>query len=430
MKINAGDGNNTVSFSGASNTKVAVATGIGTDSITLAGATAGTVDAGGGNDQIAVSGQASGTVNGGAGDDRIVIGTTGLVNVTGGAGKDTFEFAAGVRATITDFNASEDKLVLNGVPLGTAQVTASNGNTIVNWGNGSSVTLTGVVASSSALGLAVPPPANPFQAVLSQAMNQLDLTSNYKAAVTGASSSSTYTASQLGVAGISSTANVNVAYDANWGISVTNNAAWGAIKNTTIKSTSSGSVTVQNFVAAEIGLGNGDNTVTVTDSKRGSITTGAGNDQINVVAKSDTNDINQMKINAGDGNNTVSFSGASNTKIAVTTGAGADSITVSGQTSGSANAGAGDDRIVTATSGAMALSGGAGKDVFEFIRSAHATISDFNASEDSIVIRGGTTSNVQVKAGAGFTLVDLGNGASVTLAGVTVPSSSINIAYA
>ncbi len=111
-------------------------------------------------------------------------------------------------------------------------------------------------------------------------MNQLDLTSSYKAAIAGANTSTTYTAAQLAVKGIDPSANVTVAYDANGGITVTNNAAWGAIKNTTIKSNLSGSVTVKNFVAAELALGGGDNTVSVTDSKRGSITTGAGNDTI------------------------------------------------------------------------------------------------------------------------------------------------------
>ncbi len=170
--------------------------------------------------------------------------------------------------------------------------------------------------------------------------------------------------------------------------------------------------------------------MTVTDSKRGSITTGAGNDKITVTAKSDTNDINQMKINAGDGNNTVELHGRVEHEGRDHRGAGADTITVSGQTSGSVNAGAGDDRIVNSTSGAMTLSGGAGKDVFEFIRSAHATISDFNAAEDSIVIRGGGMTPAQVKANGSNTLIDLGGGASITLAGVSSPVTGINIAYA
>ncbi len=66
------------------------------------------------------------------------------------------------------------------------------------------------------------------------------------------------------------------------------------------------------------------------------------------MAKSDTNDINQMKINAGDGNNTIGFSGAANTKVVVTSGAGVDAITVSGQTGATVNAGGGNDTITLA----------------------------------------------------------------------------------
>jgi hypothetical protein len=137
-----------------------------------------------------------------------------------------------------------------------------------------------------------------------------------------------------------------------------------------------------------------------------------------------------MSIDTGAGNDTVSFSGASNTKTAITTGAGNDQITISGQAGGSVNAGAGNDRIVIGTSGTVTAAGGAGQDVFEFIRGAHATISDFNTAEDSLVIRGGSTSTVQVKAGTGSVMVDLGNGSSVTLAGVTVPTNAIHITYA
>ena len=405
MKINAGDGTNTISFSGASNTKTAITTGSGTDRITI-------------------SGQAGGTVNAGAGDDRIVIGSTGATTLTGGTGRDVFEIAAGAKATITDFVLGEDSLVFQGVPTTAIQVKPASNGTVLDLGNGSTVTLAGVSATASALGL------KPFSTVISHGFDATDLRDSFAAAATGPNTTTTYGAAQLDIQGIATNTSVSVAYDATGGITVTNNAAWGAVKNATIKSDQSGRVTVKNFVDAEIALGNGPNTVTVTDAKRGSIVTGSGNDTINVTAKSDTNDINVMKINAGDGANTISFSGPSNAKTAITTGSGNDQITISGQSGGSVSAGAGDDRIVIGTSGTVTISGGAGKDIFDFIRGAHATISDFNAAEDSIVVRGGSSSTVQVKAGTGYTSIDLGNGSSVMLSGVTVPTNAIQIAYA
>lgn len=405
MTINAGDGTNTVSFTGASNTATAITAGTGVDTIT-------------------VGGQTTATINAGAGNDRIVINSTGVTTVTGGAGKDVFEITAGAKATIKDFVVGEDSLVFQGVSNSAILVKSITGGTQLDLGNGSTVTLAGVTTTASALGL------KPLTAVISNAFDATDLSSSFTAAATAPNTSTTYTGTQMKVSGVASTTNVSVAYDASGGITVTNTTAWGVVKNATVKSDLSGKVTIKNFVDSEITLGNGGNTVSVTDAKRGSIVTGSGNDSISVTAKSDTNDINTMKINAGDGANTISFSGASNTKTALTSGAGADTITVSGQASGSVNAGAGNDRIVINTTGTVTAAGGAGKDIFEFIRGAHATISDFNAAEDSIVVRGGTASTVQIKAATGGTLVDLGSGSTVMLSGVTVPTSQIQIAYA
>jgi beta-glucanase (GH16 family) len=407
MKINAGDGNNTVSFSGPSNAKTTITTGSGTD-------------------QITVSGQSAGTINAGAGNDRIVIGSTGITSVTGGAGNDIFEVTAGAKATITDFVAGQDSLVFNGIAASAVKVLTSGGNTVLDLGNGSAITLTGVSASEEALGL----PSHALTAVISNNMNALDLSNSFTTSASGANTSTTYTASQMKLIGMDANATVTASYDANKNLTVTNKGVWNAVKNIAVDSDSSGGLTVNNFVDARIALGNGSNTVKVTSAKRGTITTGAGDDQISVTALSNGTTDNVMTINTGDGNDTVSFSGASNTKTAITSGSGSDQITISGQAGGSVNAGAGNDRIVIGTSGTVTAAGGAGQDVFEFIRGAHATISDFNAAEDSLVIRGGSASTVQLKAGTGSVMVDLGNGSSVTLAGVTVPTNTIHIAYA
>ena len=421
MKIVAGEGADTIRYSGSDLNKAVIEAGAGNDSITLGGQSAVTVDAG-------------------SGDDKIVVTGTGTVSLTGGGGKDAYSFVAGTHATITDFNRLEDTIAFSGIDAAKIKVSTSGGNTLLDLGSGSRIMLSGVVASAADLGLATPPPPTPIptptpvpplQAVLSNAADPANLSDAYKATATGNGTAKIYTASQIDIAGMDRTASASVAYGANGEIAVANKGAWNAIKNARVEHSDNGSVTLNNFVDARVSLGgSGDSTVTVTGAKRGSIVTGSGNDRISATALSNGTTENVMAINAGHGNNTVSFSGADNAKAAIVTGSGTDKIVVSGAASASVNAGAGNDRIVTETSGSVTATGGSGRDVFEFLRSAHATITDFNASEDSIVVRGASASSVQVKTGGGYTMLDLGGGSSVTLAGVSLANSAINITYA
>ena len=271
--------------------------------------------------------------------------------------------------------------------------------------------------SSSGSGTTTTPsPTSALAAVLSNATNPLDLADSFTASVGANGSSATYTGSQMAIAGVSSSASVTVSYDAAGGLTVKNNGEWNAVKNATVKSTASGSVAVQNFVDAEISLGDGADTVSVKDAKRGTIATAGGNDTItinayNSSAYSNLATDNLMTVNAGDGNDVVTFTGASNTRAAI-------------------DGGAGDDRIEVNTAGAVTLTGGAGADVFAFIAGAHATITDFNASADRIELKGVSASTVSVTVQNGSTLIDLGGGANITLSGVSLSASSLNLAYA
>ena len=266
---------------------------------------------------------------------------------------------------------------------------------------------------------------------LTNATNALDLTGGFAAAATGMGTSTTYNAAQTGVAGLDPTANVTVAYDSYNGVTVTNNAAWNAIKNAVVTSPSNGVVTVNNFVDAEITLGGtGASNVTATQAKRGTITTGAGDDTVSVSAYSNGTTDNVMTIATGAGNDTITFGGASNTRTAITAGDGADTIRITGQAGGTMNAGAGADRIIDQSTGALTLTGGADADVFEFMAGAHATITDFQAGIDSIVLRGVSASNVHVTSVGGNTLTDLGGGASVNLVGATLLAGSPSLSYA
>jgi beta-glucanase (GH16 family) len=275
-----------------------------------------------------------------------------------------------------------------------------------------------------------PPPASSGDVVISNKMTSSDLSDSYRAAATGANTTRTYTASQMAIAGVNSPTTVTVAYNADKDITLTNNGVWGGIRAATVKSNAVGDVTIRNFVDAQIALNDTARVITISGTKRGNITTGAGSDSITVAAQSDTNDINLMTINAGNGNNQVSFTGASNTRVSATTGSGTDTITVSGQTLGTVNAGSNNDRINTRTSGTSTVTGGTGRDVFSFVANAHATIRDYSSVDDRIELSGVRSSDVRVSNSGGSTFIDIGSSGRITVAGVTHTQAGLNLSYA
>jgi beta-glucanase (GH16 family) len=274
-----------------------------------------------------------------------------------------------------------------------------------------------------------PTPSATGDAVFSNKMSSSDLSDSFRAAATGANTTRTYTASQMAINGVNAPTAVTVAYNADKDIAITNNGAWGGIRAATLKSNAVGDVTIRNFVDAQVALNDTARVITVSGTKRGNITTGAGSDSITVTAQSDTNDINLMTINAGNGNNQVSFSGAANTRVGATTGSGIDTITVSGQTLGTVNAGSNNDRINTRTSGTSRVTGGTGRDVFSFMANAHATITDYRSADDRIELSGVSSSNVRVSNSGGSTFIDIGSSGRITVAGVTHTQAGLNLSY-
>lgn len=251
------------------------------------------------------------------------------------------------------------------------------------------------------------PGLSPYHVVLSDTMDVNDRSSTFR---TVNDVSRTYSASQMDIDDVESPTSVSVSYNGMRDITVTNNDAWGSIRNAILGSGDVRNVFINNFVDAEVNLGDTPRTITVNGAKRGNIRTGAGSDTITVNAKSDTNDINVMNINANDGNNRVSFTGASNTRVNVKTGSG-------------------DDRISIRTAGTSSATGGTGRDVFSFISSAHATITDFKSADDRIELSGVSASNVKVSASGGNTYIDIGSSGRITVAGVTHTQAGLNLSY-
>jgi beta-glucanase (GH16 family) len=264
----------------------------------------------------------------------------------------------------------------------------------------------------------------------SNAVDPTNLASSFAAPTLSPGTSTTYTAGQLGITGVDPTATVTTTTDANDALTVTNNGAWGAINNVTINSAVNANVTVNNFVDAQISLGNGDSTVTVNDAMRGTISVGNGNDVIAVVAESNAATNNVTTITAGDGQDQISFRGAANTSAAISAGNLGNTFTIDGQASATVKSGTGSDDFIDKSTGSLTLTGGGGSDIFEFLAGAHATITDFQAGQDTIMLHGLTASQVSVTASGGNTFIALGNGAQVELAGVSLAANQLHLSYA
>jgi hypothetical protein len=163
---------------------------------------------------------------------------------------------------------------------------------------------------------------------------------------------------------------------------------------------------------------------------RGTISVGNGNDAISVVAESNATTNNVTTITAGDGQDQISFRGAANTTAAISAGNLGNTFTVDGQASATIKSGTGKDDFIDKSTGGLTLTGGGGSDIFEFLAGAHATITDFQAGQDTIMLHGLTASQVSVTASGGNTFIALGNGAQVELAGVSLAANQLHLSYA
>lgn len=302
--------------------------------------------------------------------------------------------------------------------------TASSGSTSSNSGSAQSTAPDPAPSSGSATTFG--PGLSPYHVVLSNTMDVSDLSDTYR---TANDVSRTYSASQMGIDDVVSPTSVSVAYSSKRDITVTNNGEWGDIRNAIIGSGDVRNVTINNFVDAEISLGDTARTITVTDAKRGNIRTGAGSDTITVTGTSNAASGNLLTINAGDGNNTVSYTGEDDNRVRVNTGSGNDTITIRGATPTTVVAGGGNDRINFRTTNGATLTGGTGRDVFSFAANAHATIADFSSADDRIELSGVSASSVRVSASGGSTYIDIGSSGRITVSGVTHTAAGLHLSY-
>jgi hypothetical protein len=267
--------------------------------------------------------------------------------------------------------------------------------------------------------------------VISNAPDPTDLSDSFALPLGVAGTSTTFTGTQMQIAGVPTTASVTAAYAANGDLTLTQNAAWNVIKNATIKATDAAAhgVTIRNFVDVELTSGGGHDTVSIAGMKRGTVSTGDGNDSIAIAGQSNSSTSNLSKVVAGLGDDTITFSGNSYGKATLDGGGGNDTIKLSGKATGTLLGGSGADKMTDLSSGAATLSGGTGIDVFGFGPGAHATVTDFVAGTDSVQLIGVSAANVHTSLSGADTLIDLGGGASVRLVGVALTQSQINIHF-
>jgi len=213
---------------------------------------------------------------------------------------------------------------------------------------------------------------------------------------------------------------VDVGYNAGTnGFTFDVSSAWNSVKNALAKSDTSENLSFKDFVHVDVHLGGtGSSSVEVLNAKRGNISTGAGNDTVVLsVVSNDKGWVNAFNIDTGAGNDTIivkagtAFNDASGSGIvgtqAVNGGAG---VTDGSFTSVKIDAGDGNDTIdlsgvklasslVTGGKGIDHIIASSGADTFVFNLGDMAkslatdTITGFNASMDKLKLVGTTISN-------------------------------------
>lgn len=146
--LSLGNGTNSITVGNVAST---IHGGTGADTIT-GGTAADTINGGAGNDIIAGGATGANTIDAGSGDDKVTV--TAADTVTLGAGNDTIVSGSDLAYTVTDFNVSEDTIVLTGnataaVDTNLTSVTApvSNVYKIAGTAGTADFTLTGITTT-------------------------------------------------------------------------------------------------------------------------------------------------------------------------------------------------------------------------------------------------------------------------------------------
>ena len=401
-----------VTFTGVNTTANTLTGGSGND--TLAGAAGNdTISTGAGDDQVSGAG-GNDTVTLGAGDDTMVIGTASDVTkndaIDGGDGTDTItltgqlDYVTTAGSEVDDASGIKNFEVLKSGGAITAQdmrgLAANNtitkaviaGHT-VSLSKDTGITDVVFTADSSSLTMA----SAGTQTITLAGDNGSGVATDVQSGVFKSGA----TALNIVSAGTDATADNGLSLT---GTALTSITVTGAedIDLTANAAKSLATADFSGMTAEEINFSASASTVAMTfkggDAQVSGLTTGAGADTITLAAKDDTvtnSGKGNDTITAGAGNDTISDSGAGDDHIDL--GDGDDTVTASGEGNDTVIGGAGNDTVTASGAGNDHLDMGAGND----------TVTDAGAGNDTLL---GGAGNDNLTGGAGDDSIDGGDG--------------------
>jgi subtilisin-like proprotein convertase family protein len=226
----------------------------------------------------------------------------------------------------------------------------------------------------------------------------------------------------LGIPGLLPGTAATLATDLAGLVSVTLDSAWGSLGYARVTDSDGGQARIAGFAETFVSFaGTAASRIEVLGTQRASITTGLGNDLINLVDHAGPGDAGGrlITITSGGGDDSITVQATNPlSQVRLYGGDGNDVITSLGASADLVSAGGGNDRI-DAGAGNDRISGGLGADVFVFRTGAgQDTITDFAPGIDRIEFQGIAAAAVAVTALSGGMRLAWGSGDSVLLSGV------------
>jgi serralysin len=299
----------------------------------------------------------SNTLNGLAGDDIL----------KGGAGADLLLGGDGIDQALFDLLFAQASFTWDGTAL-----LVNDGTTTDRLTDIESLVFSDRTVATSSITAPPPPPPPPADVlatvVFTNTIPSATPPAAFMATTPAPGGSISYNAATLGLAGVHPDALPTLRTFADGFLVVSLPGAWNMLKVARITDPDGGLLAVSNFVETVVTIaGTRDSTVTVSASKRGNVTTGAGNDDIRFATYSNQAGAgNTATIDSGAGNDTLTLWADANgwSVFEVQAGAGNDIVRVDGVSNDWLQGGDGNDTL-EAADGNDRLKGGAGADVLD-----------------------------------------------------------------
>jgi Ca2+-binding RTX toxin-like protein len=358
---------------------------------------------------LTVAGNLSNTVSGGAGDDNIT-GGSGNDIITGGAGNDTV--AAGTGIDNVDLGAGNDVYATAGSSITKDDVISGGAGTDILLLSGG-ITYNETTAESAGVGVTgfevlasngtVTQDGRALSGITSVVANSADTVT-----LTKDSSIAAVTFKGNGTVSMESAGKQTVSLSGGTAANPTTVAANLTTKATAIDLASAGAdgVDGRNTLAL---TGTALTTLTVTGSERVSVTAGSTTKSI-TTADFSGNTSGEVAFSAASSTGGVKFTAGNNKVTSLSTGEGADTITLSAENDTVTSAGDGNDTITAGAGNDTITNAGAGNDVID-LGEGNDTVSDAGDGNDSIT--GGAGNDTVTTAGAGDDTLDGGDGNDV-----------------